>query len=128
MSTSSSAAADTTARRRLRHIHIKPSRVLLYLFIIAMVAFTALPLWYMIVQSFKPLEELFAYPPRFYVRNPTLSNFSELLTAISSSSVPFTRYFFNSLLVTVVTTVLVSSLPRSFMCLAHMYIISSPET
>lgn len=106
MSTSSSATAGRTLRRRIRHIHIRPSRVLLYVFIIAMVAFTALPLWYMIVQSFKPLEEIFAYPPRFYVKNPTLSNFTELLTAISSSSVPFTRYFFNSLLVTVASTVM----------------------
>ena len=105
MSTSSSAAAGITKHRRHR-IHVKPSRVILYLFIIAMVAFTALPLWYMIVQSFKPLEEIFAYPPRFYVKNPTFSNFSELLTAISSSSVPFTRYFFNSLLVTVASTTL----------------------
>ena len=91
-------------KRRLRHIHIKPSRVVLYVFIIAMVVFTAMPLWYMIVQSFKPLEELFAYPPRFYVKNPTLSNFSELLNAISTSSVPFTRYFFNSLFVTAAST------------------------
>lgn len=104
MSTVSSATAGSALRRRIRRIHIKPSRVVLYIFIIAMVAFTAMPLWYMIVQAFKPLEELFAYPPRFYVKNPTLSNFSELLNAISSSSVPFTRYFFNSLLVTVATT------------------------
>lgn len=104
MSTVSSAVAGGRLRRRIRRIHIRPSRVVLYLFIIAMVAFTAMPLWYMIVQAFKPLEELFAYPPRFYVKNPTLSNFSELLGAISSSSVPFTRYFFNSLLVTVATT------------------------
>ena len=44
--------------------------------------------------------------PRFYVKNPTFSNFTELLTAINSSAVPFTRYFFNSLLVTVASTTL----------------------
>ena len=100
---STMSATASAPRRHRRHIHIKPSRVVLYTFIIAMVAFTALPLWYMIIQAFKPLEELFVYPPRFYVKNPTLNNFSELLGAINTSTVPFTRYFFNSLLVTVIT-------------------------
>ena len=37
------------------------------------------------------------------MRKPTLRNFSDLLTSLSSSTVPFTRYIFNSLFTTVVT-------------------------
>lgn len=84
-----------------------------YAFLIALVAFTSLPLVYMISTAFKPLDELFIYPPRFFVRRPTLQNFIDLLTAVSSSTIPFTRYIFNSLFVTVVVvggTVVISSL------------------
>lgn len=73
---------------------------------IAMVSFTALPLVYLVVQAFKPLDELFIFPPRFWVQNPTLNNFSELLMALDTSSVPFTRYVFNSIYVSVITVAL----------------------
>ena len=98
---------------RIGRWHIKPSRILLYLFMLLLVAFTALPLVYLVVTAFKPIDELFLFPPRFWVKNPTLSNFSELFTAVSSNTVPFTRYFFNSVLVTsasVVASVFVCSL------------------
>jgi ABC-type glycerol-3-phosphate transport system permease component len=77
------------------------NRALVYLFISALVGFTAMPIVYMISTAFKPLDELFLYPPRFFVRQPTLRNFFDLLTATSSSVVPFTRYIFNSLFVAV---------------------------
>ncbi|NMA83973.1 MAG: carbohydrate ABC transporter permease [Epulopiscium sp.] len=67
----------------------------------------------MISRAFMPLDELFLYPPRIIVRKPTLVNFSDLLTSLSASVVPFTRYIFNSLLTTSVTvflTILVCSM------------------
>lgn len=42
--------------------------------------FMMLPLVYAVVSAFKPLEEFFIFPPRFYVVNPTLENFSSLWT------------------------------------------------
>ncbi len=72
------------------------SKLFLYIFLIALVSFTALPLVYLVSSAFKPLDELFLFPPRFFVKRPTFNNFTELLTAVSSSTVPFTRYFFNS--------------------------------
>lgn len=98
-----------------KRIHIKLSfgEFLVYIFMIMLVAFTSLPLVYMAVTAFKPLDELFVYPPRFFVRNPTLQNFYDLLTALSGSVVPFTRYLFNSLFTTSVIVfgaVLVSSM------------------
>ncbi|AZN43888.1 carbohydrate ABC transporter permease [Paenibacillus albus] len=66
---------------------------------IALVGFTALPIIYMVSTAFKPLDELFLYPPRFLVHRPTMRNFFDLLTATDSSVVPFSRYIFNSVFV-----------------------------
>lgn len=66
--------------------------------------FMALPLIYAIVQSVKPIEELFIFPPRFYVTNPTMDNFRNLLTVSSSLWVPFERYVINSVFVSLVST------------------------
>lgn len=84
-----------------------------YFFLTLLAAFMILPLVYMVSTAFKPLEEMFLYPPRFFVRNPTWQNYTDLLVAISGLSVPFLRYFFNSLFVTICVTggsVIVSSM------------------
>lgn len=95
------------------HKKISPSWTFVYAFMIILVAFTSMPLVYMISTAFKPMDELFYFPPRFLVRNPTILNFQDLLIALGSSTVPFSRFAFNSLVVTVVTvlcTVVVSAL------------------
>lgn len=94
-------------------LHITFSKVLLYVVMLALVAFTALPLVYLVSTAFKPMDELFLFPPRFFVSHPTTKNFSDLLVSLGSSTVPFTRYFFNSVVVTAIIvcgTVMVSSL------------------
>ena len=77
--------------------------IFVYILIGLLVAFCLLPIIYMINTAFKPLYELYIFPPRFFVRNPTLQNFSDLLLAVSSTSVSYLRYVFNSLLVSVIT-------------------------
>ena len=74
-----------------------------YVGITLLAMFTLLPIVYMVSTAFKPLEEMFLYPPRFFVRHPTLRNFAELLLAIDALTVPFMRYLFNSLFVTAAT-------------------------
>ena len=84
-----------------------------FLFLCAVGVFMALPLVYVIVNAFKPLDEIFMFPPRFFVRNPTMNNFSELYIVLADSWVPFSRYLFNTLFVAVVGTaghVIVASL------------------
>lgn len=66
--------------------------------------FSAFPLYFIIIQSIKPLTELWVFPPRFYVVNPTGQNFTDLLTLMSNSTVPFARYLFNTLFITTVGT------------------------
>lgn len=90
-------------RKRLSFRRPSFARGMLYALLLAMVVVAALPLFVMVSRSLMPLDELFIYPPRLLVRKPTLRNFSDLLTSLSSSTVPFTRYIFNSLFTTVVT-------------------------
>ena len=63
--------------------------------------FMFLPMVYVISQSLKPLDELWMYPPRFIVKNPTLGNFKDLFTLMNDSWVPFSRYIFNTVFTSV---------------------------
>ena len=74
-------------------------------FLVLMALFMGLPLYYSVISAFKPLNELFIFPPRFYVSQPTLSNFRMVLDFTSNLWVPFSRYVFNSVFVSVVVTV-----------------------
>ena len=66
--------------------------------------FMFLPMWYILIQSLKPLDELWMFPPRFYVISPTFKNFRDLFTLMNISWVPFSRYIFNTLLTSVAGT------------------------
>ena len=68
-------------------------------------AFMFLPMIYVVMQSLKPLDELWMYPPKFYVVSPTFRNFKDLFTLMNISWVPFSRYIFNTVLVSVAGTV-----------------------
>ncbi|MBQ9162321.1 MAG: carbohydrate ABC transporter permease [Clostridia bacterium] len=73
--------------------------IAIILFILGAIMF--LPMLYIVMQSLKPLDELWMYPPRFYVINPTLKNYSDLFTLMNISWVPFSRYIFNTVLTSV---------------------------
>ena len=66
--------------------------------------FMFLPMYYVVIQSLKPLDELWMYPPRFYVMSPTFKNYRDLFTLMNISWVPFSRYIFNTVLVSVAGT------------------------
>ena len=68
--------------------------------------FSVLPLFYSIVTSFKPLDELLVFPPTFFVKRPTIGNYLVLPDLLSNLQVPLSRYVFNSIFVTVVSTFL----------------------
>lgn len=91
----------------------KISRILLYLIITLLAVFTSLPLLYIVMTAFKPLDEIVKFPPEFIVRRPTTDNFADLMTALDSSAVPFIRNVFNSFFVcgvNVFFTVILSSM------------------
>ncbi len=66
--------------------------------------FSLFPLWYIFVSAFKPFSEIFIFPPRLTVDNPTLNNFFDLANIIQGFDVPLSRYVFNTLLITGVGT------------------------
>jgi len=72
--------------------------------LILMGAFMFLPMLYTVMQSLKPMDELFVFPPRFYVVRPTLQNFADLFTLMSDSWVPFSRYIFNPVFISITGT------------------------
>ncbi len=78
------------------------SQLPFFLFLIPFSTLMILPILFIVNHAFKPRSELFAYPPRFFVRNPTFDNFNELSRLVSASGVPFSRYLVNSLIVTII--------------------------
>lgn len=78
--------------------------ITLFVFLAIAGSFSLLPLVLTFMNAFKPLDEIFLFPPRFFVRNPTLNNFSDLVNALGASLVPFSRYFFNTILTTLLGT------------------------
>jgi ABC-type sugar transport system, permease component len=66
--------------------------------------FFAFPLVFNINHAFKPLNEIFLFPPNVWVRNPTINNFQDLFIIMSKSWVTFSRYIFNTVFITAVGT------------------------
>lgn len=80
---------------------------IMYFIILALAgAFSVLPLIYCVVTSFKPLDELLIFPPQFFVKRPTLSNYMILPSLLNKLQVPMARYLFNSLFVALASTFL----------------------
>ena len=88
-------------RMNPKHFHISQWRFLIILIPVAI--FMGLPIVYIFNHAFKPLVELFEWPPRFFVQNPTFDNFIDLFAVTSSTGIPMSRYLFNSLLITSLT-------------------------
>ncbi len=87
------------------------SQIPFYIVLLPLAVFMALPIVYIFSTALKPMDELFAFPPRFLVRRPTWDNFRELNYMFNNVSVPFSRYMFNSLassLVIVIATIFLS--------------------
>lgn len=79
------------------------SQLKFYVLLVPLSAFMLLPIVFIFSNAFKPPDELFAFPPRFLVVNPTSKNFTDLFAKLSSSGIPVSRYLFNSILITTVT-------------------------
>lgn len=93
--------------------HIKAHRVsrsvggnvvlMLFLFLLGIII--AIPLVYVINNAFKPVSELYLFPPRIFAQNPTTSNFSDLFNLVNELGMPLSRYIFNTVLLTIIGTI-----------------------
>lgn len=73
---------------------------LLFAIMIVCGIFMALPLIMIVNNSLKPLDEIYQYPPKIFVRNPSLENFTDLFILMNDSWVPFSRYILNTFIIT----------------------------
>ncbi|MBQ9842298.1 MAG: carbohydrate ABC transporter permease [Clostridia bacterium] len=88
-----------------RFTRSRVANVLFVSFLLLAGLFMVLPLIYSVMTSFKPLDELMAFPPKFYVTRPTLYNYTVLPSLLDNLQVPFSRYAFNTLFISVAITV-----------------------
>lgn len=94
----------TKKNQAKRYTRSKAGNFFYVLFLVAFGAFSVLPLIYCIATSFKPLDELLIFPPRFFVTRPTLENYLALPGLLSNLRVPLSRYIFNSLFISLFST------------------------
>ncbi len=114
-------------KKRVHAVRINRSTggdVGVYIFLALLGAFLVVPLIYTVVTSFKPFEEFWYFPPRFFrIDSPTTRNYEELFRVLSNSTVPFSRYLFNTVLVSFVGTaghVMIASM-AAYMFAKHVF-------
>lgn len=89
------------------------SQLKFYAILIPLAIFMGLPIVYIFNHAFKPINELFAFPPRFLVERPTWQNFRNLFASTSTGATPMSRYLFNSIVISLVVvffTIIVATL------------------
>ena len=79
--------------------------VILGLFLLAMGFTFFFPVIYMVSNSFKPMNELFRFPPKLIVNRPTTNNYQDFVNILANTVVPVTRSLFNSLFVVAIGSV-----------------------
>ena len=89
-----------------RYTRSRVGNVVYVVFLLLFGIFSVLPLIYCITTSFKPLDELMIFPPRFLVTRPTAQNYLALPGLLSNLRIPLSRYIFNSVFISLVTTAL----------------------
>ena len=87
-------------RKQKRLNRSMAGNVTLFIFMGICAVFMAIPLVMVVNNAFKPLDELFRYPPTLFVRHPSTDNFNDLMVLMSNSWVPFARYILNTVIIT----------------------------
>lgn len=75
-------------------------QIKIILILLPLAIFMCIPIVFIVCHAFKPMDELFAFPPQILVHKPTLDNFTKLFKASAGSNIPMSRYVFNSIIVT----------------------------
>jgi ABC-type glycerol-3-phosphate transport system permease component len=101
---------ESIKKKNKRYCKVRLSRslwgdIILFVFLLAFGAFSAYPLVFTITNSLKGLDEIFVFPPRLFPRNITFDNFVDLFNLIGNTQIPISRYFVNTLTITLFGTV-----------------------
>lgn len=105
-------------RRRVAN-RSKGGDIAIYIFLLIMALIMVFPLVFAVNMALKPMDELFLFPPKIFAQNPTFDNFSDLFVTMSKSNVTFSRYLFNTVLITVVGTA-----GHVFICSAAAFVLA----
>jgi multiple sugar transport system permease protein len=76
------------------------------LFLVLVLGFTVMPMIWMIITSLKTGFAAMQYPPQWWPAEPTLENYTRLLDPSGRIGQDFLHYFWNSLWVSTITTIL----------------------
>lgn len=76
------------------------------IFLVFMLLYTALPMVWMLLTSIKSGFAAMQFPPQWWPNEPTLASYQKLLDPQNSVGQDFLRFFWNSLSVSVITTIL----------------------
>ncbi len=90
----------------LNPTHFNRGQVKILAYMIPVCIIMALPIIFIFMNAFKPIDELFAYPPRMYVKNPTFQNFIDLFHMTAQTNIPMSRYLLNSIISTSLTVII----------------------
>ena len=88
---------DLAIQRSRRH---PVRRVVFYGLLSVLAVPFVFPTWWMITSSFKPINDIFSFPPTLWPENPTLDAYAKAFTLQ-----PFAQQYFNSLYIAIVVTV-----------------------
>lgn len=99
-----------TKRKKKKYRAVRLSRswwgdAILLLVLFGFGLFSAYPLIFTITNSLKGLDEIFVFPPRLFPRNITFENFVDLFNLIGNTQIPISRYFINTLSITLFGTI-----------------------
>lgn len=75
-------------------------RIIFYAALCLLAVPFVMPTWWMVTSSFKPISEIFAYPPTLWPQETTLQAYRDAFTLQ-----PFVRQYFNSVYIAMIVTV-----------------------
>ena len=73
---------------RINPSRFSKSQIKFHVISLPLSVFMILPVVFLIGNAFKPLGELFKFPPSLFVYNPTLDNFKNLMNLAGSTGIP----------------------------------------
>ena len=91
---------------RINPSRFSKSQIKFHLIALPLSIMMLIPVIFLFSNAFKPLGELFKFPPSIFVYNPTLDNFRNLMNLAGATGIPMSRYFLNSLIVAALTVIL----------------------
>lgn len=97
LETSVASAVGETQAQIFEHRRGLPMRILGYLAMLLAALVIGLPLYWMVIASFKISREIYTAPPSWFPLAPTFENYPEAWGAA-----PFARYYLNSIFITIV--------------------------